>query len=257
MTLGEHLREFRRRLYICVIAVVVGMVLGWVLTPYVWDLLREPMEHVVEKQGTQVELNYVNVTSAFDVKLKISFFLSVIMVSPVWLYEIWAFLTPALTRKERKGALAFLGTAVPLFLAGCAAGWLVLPNMLLLMTSFVPSEDGALLTAPDYFDFVLRLMLAVGIAFVVPVFLVLLNFVGVISAKGILHGCRVAILTIAVFTAMATPAADLVSMFLLALPMVALYFCAAGVAALHDRRAAKRRAALLDPGTSLLPSDGA
>ena len=85
MTLGEHLREFRRRLYICVIAVVVGMVLGWVLTPHVWDLLREPIEHVVEKQGTQVELNYVNVTSAFDVKLKISFFLSVIMVSPVWL----------------------------------------------------------------------------------------------------------------------------------------------------------------------------
>ena len=83
-------------------------------------------------------------------------------------------------------------------------------------------------------------MLAVGIAFVLPVFLVLLNFVGVLSAKTILKGWRIAILVICLFTAIATPAADVVSMFLLAIPMVILYFAAVGIATIHDRRAAKR-----------------
>jgi len=100
------------------------------------------------------------------------------------------------------------------------------------------------LSARPYYDFVMKLVLACGIAFVLPVFLVLLNFVGVISARGILKGWRVAILIITLFCALATPAADLVSMFVLAIPMVILYFAAAGIAWLHDRRIAKRDAKL-------------
>lgn len=240
MSLGDHLREFRRRLVISALGLVVGMILGWLLTPYVWDLLREPILRVAASQGRQVTLNYVDVTSAFDVKLKISFFLSVVITSPLWIYEIWAFVTPAMTRRERLRTVGFLGAAVPLFLAGCFAGWLVLPNMVSLMTGFVPQEDASVITAPYYFDFVLRLMLLVGLAFVVPVFLVVLNLVGVMSAATILHGWRVAILLITIFTALATPAADIVSMLLLATPMVALYFGAAAIAWLHDRRALRR-----------------
>lgn len=243
MSLGAHLREFRRRLYISVVALVLGMVIGWILTPFVWDLLREPIMRVGEMQGRTVELNYTDITSGFDVKLKISFFLGLVVTSPVWLYQAWAFVTPAMTRKERRNSLWFLGAAVPLFLLGCFAGWLVLPNMVMLMTSFVPSEDTSLITAPQYFDFVIRLMTVIGIAFVVPVFLVLLNVVGVLSGASILRGWRVAVLLIAVFTAFATPAADVVSMILLALPMIALYFSAVVIAVLRDRRIAKKSAA--------------
>jgi sec-independent protein translocase protein TatC len=114
------------------------------------------------------------------------------------------------------------------------------------MANFVPSEDASFVEAKVYLDFVLKLVLAVGIAFVMPVFLVLLNFLGVISAVGILKGWRVAVLLIAVFCAIATPAADVMSMFLLAIPMVFLYFVAAGVACLHDRIAAKKQAAFED-----------
>jgi sec-independent protein translocase protein TatC len=96
------------------------------------------------------------------------------------------------------------------------------------------------LDARTYYDFVIKLVLAVGIAFVLPVFLILLNFVGILSARSILRGWRVAILAIVLFTAIATPAADLISMFLLAIPMVVLYFAAALIAYLHDRRVAKR-----------------
>jgi sec-independent protein translocase protein TatC len=175
--------------------------------------------------------------------MKVAFTIGIVVSSPVWLYQIWAFLVPGLTRKEIGYALGFLFSAVPLFLAGCAAGWFVMPHIVELMVGFTPADASNFFNAGIYFDFVLKLVLAVGIAFVIPVFLVLLNFVGVLSAATIIKSWRVAILVIALFCAIATPAADVVSMFLLAVPMVVLYFAAYGVAFLHDRRAARRRVA--------------
>ena len=114
----------------------------------------------------------------------------------------------------------------------------------MLLTSFAPQESATLLTAKVYLDFALKFVLAIGVGFVLPVFLVLLNLIGVLSAKAIIRGWRWAIVVIALFTALATPAADIVSMIILAIPMVGLYFVAAGIAWLHDRRAAKKAAAL-------------
>ena len=120
------------------------------------------------------------------------------------------------------------------------AGWFVVPHIVILLNSFVPTEDAAIIDAKDYLGFVLKLILAVGVAFVLPVFLVLLNFVGVISGRAILKGWRVAILMITLFTAIATPAADPFSMFLLAIPMIFLYFVAVGIAFWHDALAARK-----------------
>jgi sec-independent protein translocase protein TatC len=125
-----------------------------------------------------------------------------------------------------------------------------------LLTSFATRQDSSLLTASDYFGFILKLVVAIGIAFVLPVFIVLLNFVGVISARAIIRSWRIAILAIVTFTAIATPSADVVSMFILAIPMVLLYLVAATVALFHDRRVARRIGALekdlLAPSTSEL-----
>ena len=104
------------------------------------------------------------------------------------------------------------------------------------MTSFVPRVRESLLTAKEYIDFVLKLVVAIGIAFVVPVFIVLLNFAGVISAAAIIKSWRIAILVIVLFTAIATPSADVISMFMLAIPMIVLYFAAWFIAHLHDQR---------------------
>ncbi|TFD18443.1 twin-arginine translocase subunit TatC [Cryobacterium sp. TMT4-10] len=244
MSLGQHLLELRKRLFWAAAGIAVGTVIGWFLSDFVWDSLREPIYAIVEAQNRNAQLNYPDITSAFDLKLKISFYVGLIVSSPVWLYQIFAFLTPGLTRKEKQYTFGFLFTAIPLFLAGCAAGWYVLPNVVGLMTSFAPKEDAALIVAQNYLDFVLKLMIAIGVAFVLPVFIVLLNLAGVISAASIIKSWRVAILVIVLFTAIATPAADVVSMFLLAIPMVVLYFAAYGIAFLHDRRAARRARAL-------------
>ena len=172
-----------------------------------------------------------------------AFTVGVVLSSPVWLYQLWAFIVPALTRREKRYALGFVGAAVPLFVTGCAAGWLVLPHMISLLVGFAPSDSSSILNARSYVDFILRLMLIVGIAFVLPLLLVLLNVVGVMSAAAIISSWRYVILAITVFTAFATPAADVLSMFLLALPMVLLYFAAAGFAWGNDKRRAKAVAA--------------
>lgn len=240
MSLGEHLLELRKRLFLSAAGILVGAIFGWFLADFVWDQLREPIYAIINSQHRNAQINYPDITSAFDLKLKISLYIGLVISSPVWLYQIFAFLMPGLTRTEKRYTFGFFFTAVPLFLAGCAAGWFVLPNIVELMTSFAPTEDSAFISAQGYFDFVLKLVVAIGVAFVLPVFMVLLNFAGVISAQSIIKSWRIAILVITLFTAIATPAADVVSMFLLAIPMVILYFAAYGIAWLHDRRAAKR-----------------
>lgn len=250
MSLGGHLRELRKRIYISALAIVLGAVVGWFFSDAILAMLREPIYAIAASQNRVATLNYDAITSAFDLKLQIAITLGIVISSPVWLYQIWAFFIPGLTKTEKQYSLGFFLSAIPLFVAGCAAGWMVFPHIVELMTGFAPENDSTIINAKVYFDFVLKLVLVVGIAFVLPVFLVLLNFAGVISAQSIIRSWRVAILLIILFTAIATPAADVLSMFLLAIPMVGLYFAAAFIAWLHDRRAAKKLAIVEDDAAS-------
>ncbi|MCS4277066.1 MULTISPECIES: twin-arginine translocase subunit TatC [Mycetocola] len=246
MSLGAHLREFRKRLFISALGIVLAMIVGFIFSRQAIAAISQPIKQL-STTGTAL-LNFDTVTSPFDLQMKVALTIGVVLSSPVWLSQIWAFFMPALTRKEKLYAAGFVGAAIPLFLAGCVAGWLVFPHIVEVMAWFTPEGAANIYQAGYYYDFVLRLILAVGIAFVLPVLLVLLNFVGVLSAKGIIGGWRWAILIIALFCAAATPAADIASMFLLAIPMVVLYFGAWAVAWMHDRRVAKRdAAAALDP----------
>lgn len=253
MSLGGHLVELRKRLYLSAIFIVLGAVAGWFSADFLLAQLREPIFLVASSQDRVATLNYDGITSAFDLKLQIAFTVGIVISSPFWLYQIWAFFMPGLTRREIKYTLGFMLSAIPLFIAGCAAGWFVYPHIVALMTSFAPSDDATIITAKTYFDFVLKLVLVVGVAFVLPVFLVLFNFAGLLSAQSILKSWRIAVLVITLFTAIATPAADVLSMFLLAIPMVMLYFLAAGIAWIHDRRTAKKHSSLNNLEASILP----
>lgn len=237
MSLGEHLRELRKRLVIAAVAILVAAVVGFFLAPFVIDAIRVPINQIADERNATIV--YTTVTGAFDLRFSIAITIAIVIASPIWLFQIFAFLVPGLTTKEKRYTFGFFFSAVPLFFAGAAAGWFIFPHMVLLLTSFSSDQEATYLDARIYYDFVIKLVLAVGIAFVLPVFLVLLNFVGVLSAKSILKGWRIAILAIVLFTALATPAADVISMFLLAIPMVLLYFAAAGIAWVHDRRAAR------------------
>jgi len=246
MSLGEHLVEFRRRLFLSVAAIAITAVGGFFIADYVWAALSAPLEVVAQSSSRLAQINYTSISEAFDTKLAIAITVGVVVSSPLWLWQIWAFITPALVRKEKMYAVSFLVSAIPLFLGGCAAGWWVFPHVVEVMTGFAPDGTTTLLTARYYLDFSIKFILAIGVGFVLPVFLVLLNFTGVMSAASIIKGWRWAILLITLFTAIATPAADVLSMFLLAIPMVILYYVAALIALVHDRRKAKRDAAFLE-----------
>lgn len=267
MSLGAHLVELRKRLTRAAIGIVFGLIVGWAIYDLTWlgDLL-DPMiagaARALDGAGTwtgiagpvlqiataaggdsdRVALNFTNITGAIDVQFQIALMTGIVLSSPIWLYQLFAFFVPGLTRKEKRYTFGFFFSAVPLFLAGCVAGWFVLPRIVEVMFQFVPENATTLYDVKYYVDFVLKLMLAVGIAFVLPVFLVLLNFVGVLRGMSILKGWRWAVLLIVTFTALATPAADVISMLLLALPMMVLYFAAVGIAIWHDRIADRRAA---------------
>lgn len=268
MSLGAHLIELRKRLTRGAFAVLGGTIIGWMiydlgwlgdlLDPAVpgaaealhghgtWAAISEPVFTIADQLGVdaqKITLNFGTLTGAIDIQFQISLVVGIILSSPVWLYQLFAFFVPGLTVKEKRYTFGFFFTAVPLFLLGCAAGWMVLPRIVEFMFRFVPPGASQLYDTKTYVDFILKLLLATGVAFVMPVFLVLLNFASVLKGATILKGWRWAVLIIVVFTAMATPAADPISMLLLALPMVLLYFLAVGIALWHDRAVARRQAA--------------
>jgi sec-independent protein translocase protein TatC len=252
MSIAQHLVEIRNRLAWIAGSIIAGSVVGWFVTPMAWNALREPVITSAAASERYATIAFTSVTSAFELNMRIAVTLGVILSSPVWLYQVLAFVAPGLKRREKRFVFGFLLASVPLFVAGCAAGWVVMPHIVAMMTGFASSQDSTVLTASDYLDFVLKLVLAVGIAFVLPVFLVVLNFAQILRGRTILNAWRVAIILICVFTAIATPAADVLSMFILAAPMVVLYFTAVGVALLNDRRHDKREAELLStPPTSI------
>ncbi|HEU0257702.1 MAG TPA: twin-arginine translocase subunit TatC [Microbacteriaceae bacterium] len=243
MSLGDHLRELRKRLFRAAAGLIAGAVGGWFLVPYLLDAMRAPVLEIAHRHEL-ASLNFPNITSAFDLKLEMAVTIGAVISSPIWLYQIFAFLVPGLNRREKKYVFGFFFSAVPLFFAGCFAGWYVLPHIVGLLTSFAGRQDSTLIDAPTYYGFVMKLVIIVGVAFVLPVFMVLLNFMGILSAAVLRRSWRVAMIIIVLFTATATPSVDVVSMFLLAAPMAVLYFAATGISMIHDRRAAKLRAKL-------------
>ncbi len=212
MRLGEHLVELRKRIIVCAITIVLAAIGGWFLADYIWDILRAPINVIASETERIAYIAFTDVTGSFDLKMRVAFLIAVFAASPVWLYQVWAFFAPGLYRREKIAAIGFLSASVPLFLFGAGVAWWVLPNIVRLMTSFSSPEDALLLNAREYLSFASTLMFAVGIGFVLPVFIVLLNFLGVLSGKTVLKSWRLAVLLIVFFAAVTTPAAEVLSM---------------------------------------------
>lgn len=249
MSLGAHLVELRKRLMFAALALLVGMVVAFLIADPIINFITEPVRIIAEKRGDDFSaLNFGTVTAAFDMRMRIAFSIGIFLSAPVWLWQIWAFIMPGLTRKEVRYTIGFVVAAVPLFFAGCYLGVMIMPHIIELMWSFTPAGATNLYSAQEYYDFIFKLMIVIGISFVLPVFLVALNLAGVMSGRAILKGWRVAIIIATVFAALATPAADVVSMLMLAGILIVLFFAAAGLSLIFDRRKHKR-----DEASGLLP----
>ena len=181
MSIGDHLRELRNRLFISAIGVVVGSVVGYLLYDRVFKLIMYPIT-VARRNGHDVTINFDTVLSSFDLKIRVSLWLGVILTSPLWMYEFWAFVGPGMTRREKAYTWAYGLAGLVLFSSGVALGMWIMPHAVVILTGFIPEGPTAgVIGANLYLSFVMRLVLVFGIAFLLPVVLVVLNMAGVIT----------------------------------------------------------------------------
>ena len=243
MTLAEHFKEFRRRVVISGLAVaLVAIAIGVKFYDPLYWALTEPFEKYKDANPDSIiTLNFGQATSALSQRISLSLWAGVIIASPVWLYQIWAFVVPGLTKKEKRWSLAFIAAMVPLFLTGVYVAFSVLPTALQVLYGFTPAGASNIQQNSEYFAFVTRLMLVFGIGFLLPVFVVALNLVGVLQARFVLSNWRVATLLIMVFAAVATPTGDAYTMLLLGVPLLVLYLLAGVLCLFIEKRRAKNR----------------
>lgn len=247
MSLREHLRELRNRFFKAAIAIVLGTIVGFIVYQPAFTILTEPITRLSTEEAP-VEVVFSSVAQPFDIMLQVALFIGLILSSPVWLYQIWAFIVPGLRKNERRYALGFIAAAVPLFIGGIALGWFALPQAMAFFTSLTPDGTAHRVLATVYVPFVTRLLLAFGIALVIPVILVGLNLAGILSGKTMLKHWRISVFLIAVIAAMGAPGSDVITMFYLGAPLTLLFGVALGIALLNDRRRAKREAVEGTPG---------
>ena len=255
MALREHLAELRRRVTRAAIGLLLGSVAGWWLwQDFVYPALQRPLTDVAREENIRASVNFGAIGSALDFQIKGSIWVGVLVSSPIWLYQLWAFITPGLTSKERRYALGFIAAALPLFLSGAWLAWWVLPNAVKFLIDFTPAEATNVIDATIYLSFAMRIILAFGLAFLMPVVLVGLNFAGLLTGAAVLKQWRITVFLCFVFAAVATPTPDALSLFTLAVPMIALFALAVGVCLLNDRRRARRSD---EPDYSALDDDTA
>lgn len=239
MSLREHLKELRKRLTITAVAIVIGMVAAWLFYDEIFGFLRKPVDEVVaeaQDSGRDIRLVLGGVVDAFSLQIKISLVAGMLITSPVWLLQIWRFVTPGLYRKERLWSYLFVSIAAPLFAAGAYLAYSVLPFGLQILFGFTPEGVGNYVPVDRYLTFYLRMVFVFGIGFLIPLFLVILNFVGLLEAKTIISKWRIVVLLVFLFSAIATPTGDPINMTLLAAPILFLIAVAAGIAWLNDWR---------------------
>jgi sec-independent protein translocase protein TatC len=243
MPLMDHLRELRNRLIKAMLGLLVGTIIGWIFFTPVWEFLKEPYcslpaSHALEQGKCTLVVN--GIFSSFFLRLKIGFIIGLVISSPVWLYQLWAFIAPGLYKRERRWTYVFLGAALPLFMVGVALAYVTVDKGLSLFLGFTPKDVAALITVDHYLGYVLAMLLIFGLTFELPLFVVVLNLAGVLTSERIHRSQRMIVFGIFVFAAVATPSADPFTMLALALPTVLLFEIAALLAFLNDRRKRRR-----------------
>ncbi|MBD0424017.1 twin-arginine translocase subunit TatC [Streptomyces sp. NPDC052309] len=254
MPLAEHLRELRNRLAKALLAIVVVTVVAAFFYNDIINFFTKPVLDSVgcsksfeelaktadENRCAQITIN--GLLTPFTLALKVSLMAGVVLASPIWLYQLWAFVAPGLHRHEKKYAYAFVATGVPLFLGGAFFAYKVLPTTAKVLIEFTPFGVDNLLPLDDLLDLVTRMVVVFGLSFELPLLLIMLNFTGVLTGKRMLGWWRAMIMGITLFAAIATPSTDPLTMIALAGPIWVLYFGAVVIALLNDRRRRRREA---------------
>ncbi|MEZ0580502.1 twin-arginine translocase subunit TatC [Nocardioides sp. MH1] len=250
MALSDHLRELRARILKAALAIVVAFVVALFFFDPLFHFVNEPYQQARESLGKDRTVATTNgAAGGFLLYLKLCGLAGLIASSPVWLYQIWAFILPGLHREEKKWTAIFAIVAGPLFMVGIVLGYLTMPKGLEILIGFTPGDLTNLLDFNDYLSFFMRTLLGFGIAFEIPVFVVLLNMAGIVKGRQLGAHRPWMIVGTFVFAAVITPSGDPFTMSFMAIPMVILFLISEVIARINDRRrGSKSLNAGLSPG---------
>ena len=243
MTLVEHLRELRNRLFWSFVAIGCGTVVGWVFYERIFAVIARPFfdaAAVLTKEGKAPILSITGVADAFNLRLQVSLAAGVVLTSPIWIYQLLRFVTPGMHKNERRWAAIFGAAAVPLFLAGVAVAYFAMPHVLGAFLGFTPTGLHPIIDVETYVGFMLQVAISFGIGFLAPVIIVALNMIGVLSARRFASWWRWVLFGTLVFAAVATPTTDPFNLFLFAAPLLLLMLVAFVICWANDRRRAAR-----------------
>ncbi len=219
MPVLEHLRELRRRLLIAAVAVMVGAIIGFIFRDRLLDLIVDPYERATG----QIGLAFFEVGEAFSVSMKVALFGGIVLAAPVWLYQIWAFVTPALSNREKRWVIPIIFTLVILFIAGVSFAYWTMERALKWLLGFGGDRLTPVIGVSRFLNFAFRYLLVFGVAFLFPVFVFTAGAVGAVSSNQLKKGRRWAILVIVVVGAILTPTGDPLTLILLSTPLYFLY----------------------------------
>ncbi|HET8959989.1 MAG TPA: twin-arginine translocase subunit TatC [Nocardioides sp.] len=242
MALSDHLRELQARLLKSAVVILLGLVVSLFFFDEIFDLVLTPYLSAAEALGADVSTvpTIGGAGGPLMLHLKLCGLVGLVATSPFWLYQIWAFILPGLHSRERRWTRVFAAIAGPLFLSGVVVGYLTLPKGLEILIGFTPDALTNLVEFGDYLTFLIRTLLVFGIAFEIPVFVILLNLAGVLSGAALgAHRPWIVIGTF-VFAAVATPSTDPFTMLILAIPMLILFGISEVICRLLDRRRRER-----------------
>ncbi len=258
MSLYDHLRELRYRVIISAIAVVVTASLAAIfyrpiLFVVMWPWYSARADLVSWNPDIVTQVVNRDISGPFMLALKVSLVAGLLAACPIWLYQLWRFIVPALLDHEKKYATNFLISAIPLFLSGCLVGYFVLPKGISVMLQFTPDGLGIVnqLDLNSFLGLELLLILLFGVSFLLPVILVMINLAGVVTGVQLGKARTGAIFGCFVFGAVATPSTDPFSMCALALPMALMYVVAEFICRRNDKRKAKKLASSTELVVSL------
>lgn len=237
MDIFAHIRELRKRLILALLGIIIGTVPGWYLYDPVMRFIQEPIR---QANKAELGLNFQTIGAAFDLKFTVAIWISILITSPWWITQLGLFIAPALKRKEKIYVVVFGIVGVILFASGAASGVWMAPRAVEILQSFVPEGAVSLLQANAYVTFYMRLVIAFGISFLIPEFLVVLNFLGILSARTMILGWRWATVIAFIFAAIANPLPSPWPMIVQALFLLLLYLIAVFISWIRDRSVAKK-----------------
>jgi sec-independent protein translocase protein TatC len=249
MSLIAHLRELRNRVGKALLAIVIATVIAfWWYQHGLADFIRAPYcdlpAHLRFTNGTSGEcgLLQTDVFGGVFIRLKVSLLAGVVLSAPLWLYQLWAFVTPGLKRNERRYTIGFVAASTLLFAGGAVLAYIFLGAGLRVLLGLAGDGIVVALTIQDYISFVVSVLLAFGVSFELPLLMVALNLVGVLSYAVLSKSRRWIYFLTLVFAAFVTPTQDPFTMMAMGLPMILLFEVAIQIARVVDKRRARRAA---------------